>query len=251
MKKTIFITGATSGIGEATAHEFAHAGWNVVVTGRRAEKLLALKKQLESNYAIECLALCFDVQNKKEVDDAIASLPIQWQKIDVLLNNAGLALGRDMFDDAEMDDWEQMIDTNIKGLLYVSRAIVPFFKQQNYGHIVNVGSIAGKEVYEKGNVYCATKAAVDSISKAQRIDLVKHNIKVTCIHPGAVETEFSLVRHKGDATIANAVYNGWKPLTANDVADAIFYAANLPTHVCINDLVLMPTQQASAVVFNK
>jgi 3-hydroxy acid dehydrogenase / malonic semialdehyde reductase len=251
MNKIVLVTGATSGIGEACAHYFAKGGYNIIATGRRADRLLSLKTSVEKEYSVACLALCFDVQHKKEVDDAVASLPTEWQNISVLVNNAGLALGRDMFDEAGMEDWEQMIDTNIKGLLYVSRAIVPFFKQQGSGHIINVGSIAGKEVYEKGNVYCATKAAVDSISKAQRIDLVKHNIKVTCIHPGAVETEFSLVRHKGDATIANAVYNGWKPLTANDVADAIFYAANLPTHVCINDLVLMPTQQASAVVFNK
>jgi 3-hydroxy acid dehydrogenase / malonic semialdehyde reductase len=251
MNKIVCITGATSGIGEACAHYFAKNGYAVIITGRRAEKLMALKALLENEYKAACLALCFDVQIKKEVDEAIASLPEEWQYISILINNAGLALGRDMFDDANMDDWEQMINTNIKGLLYMSRAVVPFFKLNKKGHIINVGSIAGKEVYEKGNVYCATKAAVDSISKAQRIDLVAHNIKVTCIHPGAVETEFSLVRFKGNATVANSVYSGWKPLMANDVADAVLYAANLPEHVCINDLVLMPTQQASAVIFNK
>ncbi len=251
MKKITLITGATSGIGEACAHKFAAAGYNLIITGRRKEKLDQLKTSLEKEQDCKVLALCFDVQNRKAVDDAFSTLPIEWQNIDILINNAGLAVGRDSFEDADINDWERMLNTNVHGLLYVSKAIVPFMIAQKKGHIINMGSIAGKEVYEKGNVYCASKFAVDALCKAMRIDLLKHNIKVTGIHPGAVETEFALVRFKGDEAKAAATYNGIIPLTANDIADTIFYCAQLPAHVCINDLVITCTQQASAFYFNK
>jgi 3-hydroxy acid dehydrogenase / malonic semialdehyde reductase len=249
--KIVLITGATSGIGEACAVAFAQQNWNIIITGRRMEKLQELKALLEKEYNIKCIALCFDIQNNKAVISNIKSLPTNWQNIDVLINNAGLALGRDTFDTAKMEDWEIMIDTNIKGLLYISKVVIELFKQHKKGHIINIGSVAAKEVYEKGNVYCATKHAVDAISKAQRIDLVQYGIKVTCIHPGAVETEFSLVRFKGDKKIANSIYDGFVPLVAKDIAEIIIYTANQPKHICINDLVVTCTQQASATLINK
>ena len=251
MNKIILITGATSGIGKACAVKFASARFDVIITGRRNERLLELKLQLEKDYGINVLPLCFDVQDRHAVTAAFTSLPEQWQKIDVLINNAGLALGRDSFEDADLDDWETMLNTNVHGLLYVSKAALPFMLAQKKGHIVNMGSVAGKEVYEKGNVYCASKFAVDAITKAMRIDLLKNNIKVTGIHPGAVETEFSLVRFKGQEEAANAAYTGLTPLTAGDVADTVFYCVNLPDHVCINDLVITCTQQAGTYYFNK
>jgi 3-hydroxy acid dehydrogenase / malonic semialdehyde reductase len=251
MKKTVLITGATSGIGKACAVKFASAKNDVIIAGRRNERLLELKLHLENEYGINVLPLCFDVQNRKAVTDAFANLPTQWQKIDVLINNAGLALGRDSFEEADMDDWETMLNSNVHGLLYVSKAVLPFMLPQKKGHIVNMGSVAGKEVYEKGNVYCASKFAVDAITKAMRIDLLKNNIKVTGIHPGAVETEFSLVRFKGQDEIAKAAYNGFTPLTAQDIADTVFYCVNLPDHVCINDLVITCTQQAGTYYFHK
>ena len=251
MKKTILITGATSGIGKACAVKFAAAGFNIIITGRRNERLVQVKKELENEYSIEVLSLCFDIQDRQAVTAAFANLPQQWQKIDVLINNAGLALGRDSFADADMDDWETMLNTNVHGLLYVSKAVLPFMLTQQKGHIVNMGSVAGKEVYEKGNVYCASKFAVDAITKSMRIDLLKNNIKVTGIHPGAVETEFSLVRFKGEEATAKAAYNGFIPLTAGDIADTVFYCVNLPDHVCINDLVITCTQQAGTYYFNK
>ena len=185
------------------------------------------------------------------MEAALGNLPEAWQSIDILINNAGLAAGRDFFEDADMDDWETMLNTNVHGLLYVSKAIVPLMIVNKKGHIINMGSVAGKEVYEKGNVYCASKFAVDALSKAMRIDLLKYNIKVTAINPGAVETEFALVRFKGDADKAAATYTGIKPLSGDDVADTIFYCSQLPPHVCINDLVIMPTQQAGTYYFNK
>lgn len=251
MKKIILITGATSGIGEACANKFAENGNDIIITGRRKDKLEQLKTSLETAYGVKVLSLNFDVQNRKAVEETFAYLPVEWKNIDILINNAGLAAGRDSFEDADMDDWETMINTNVLGLLYVSKAIVPLMIAQKKGHIINMGSIAGKEVYEKGNVYCASKFAVDALCKAMRIDLLKHNIKVTGIHPGAVETEFSLVRFKGDAAKAAATYNGITPLTALDIADTIFYCAQLPAHVCINDLVITCTQQGSATLFNK
>lgn len=249
--KTVFITGATSGFGEAAAYRFAQNGCHLILNGRRTDRLENLKQILEKEYRIACYLLPFDVQNKEETFTAIAALPPQWQAIDILLNNAGLALGRDSFDKASLGDWETMIDTNIKGLLYVSKAVVPFMVQQKSGHIINLGSVAAKDIYEQGNVYCATKAAVDALSKAMRIDLLPHHIKVTAIHPGAAETEFSLVRFKGDEGTAKKIYDGFTPLSAADVADAIYYCAGLPPHVCINELVVTCTQQANAIYFNK
>jgi 3-hydroxy acid dehydrogenase / malonic semialdehyde reductase len=251
MKKIVLITGATAGIGRACAVKFASAKNDVIISGRRNERLLELKMQLENEYGIQVLPLCFDVQNRQAVETAFLNLPLAWQKIDVLINNAGLALGRDSFEDADIDDWETMLNSNVHGLLYVSKAVLPFMLPQQKGHIVNMGSVAGKEVYEKGNVYCASKFAVDAITKAMRIDLLKNNIKVTGIHPGAVETEFSLVRFKGQEEIAKAAYNGFTPLTAQDIADTVFYCVNLPDHVCVNDLVITCTQQAGAHYFQK
>lgn len=246
MKKTVFITGATSGFGKACAQRFAKEGYRVIINGRRAALLDQLQKELETNYKTEVHSLVFDVRNKEDVFQKISSLPQEWQCVDILINNAGLAAGRDLFDEALLDDWEIMIDTNVKGLLYVSRAVLPLMTSKNSGHIINIGSTAAKEVYERGNVYCATKAAVDSISRAMRMDLLQHKIKVTAIHPGAAETEFSMVRFKGDKAKADAVYAGYTPLYAEDVAEVVFYTTTLPQHVCINDLVLTCTAQANS-----
>lgn len=251
MNKIVLITGATSGIGKACAIKFASAKYDVIITGRRNERLTELKAQLENNYGIEVLTLCFDVQDKQATNTALTNLPLRWQKIDVLINNAGLALGRDSFENADINDWETMLISNVHGLLYVSKAVLPFMLKQKKGHIINMGSVAGKEVYENGNVYCASKFAVDAISRGMRIDLLKNNIKVTCINPGAVETEFSDVRFKGDKETAKAAYKGLTPLTAGDIADAVYYCASLPPHVCINDLVITCTQQAGTYYFNK
>lgn len=251
MNSIVFITGATSGFGEACAKKFAKEGYNVIITGRREDRLLSLKTDLEKEYGIQVLPLSFDVQNRQAVFEAVTNIPGEWKKITVLINNAGLALGREFFDEADIDEWDTMLDTNVKGLLYVSKAVLPFFISQKKGYIINLGSVAGKEVYEKGNVYCGSKFAVDAISKSMRIDLLRHNIKVTAIHPGAAETEFSLVRFRGDEKKANATYNGLKPLTPNDVADVIYYCTTLPEHVCINDLVLCPTQQADDIYFHR
>lgn len=246
MNKTVLITGATSGIGEACAKKYAADGDRLILTGRRADRLNALKTELEKDFSTEILALIFDVQDKKAVDKNLGTLPTEWQKIDLLINNAGLAAGKDSFENADINDWETMLNTNVHGLLYVSKQIIPLMIANKKGHVVNIGSIAGKEVYENGNVYCASKFAVDAISKSMRIDLLKHSIKVTCIHPGAVETEFSLVRFKGDENKAAATYNGMVPLSGNDIADSIFYCTQLPDHVCINELTITPTQQANA-----
>ena len=246
MNKTVLITGATSGIGEACAKKYAADGDRLILTGRRADRLNILKTELEKDFSTEILALIFDVQDKKAVDKNLGTLPTEWQKIDLLINNAGLAAGKDSFENADINDWETMLNTNVHGLLYVSKQIIPLMIANKKGHIVNIGSIAGKEVYENGNVYCASKFAVDAISKSMRIDLLKHSIKVTCIHPGAVETEFSLVRFKGDKNKAAATYNGMVPLSGNDIADSIFYCTQLPEHVCINELIITPTQQANA-----
>ncbi|HYJ62614.1 MAG TPA: SDR family NAD(P)-dependent oxidoreductase [Parafilimonas sp.] len=246
MNKTILVTGATSGFGKAIAEKFAAEKWNCIITGRRKERLNELAQQLTSAYKINVLPLAFDVSKKDEVFSAINNLKDEWCNIDVLVNNAGLAAGRDLFDKASLDDWETMIDTNVKGLLYVSKAVLPFMIKNKKGHIINIGSTAAKEVYKEGNVYCATKHAVNAISEAQRIDLLQHQIKVTAIHPGAAETEFSLVRFKGDEQKAKAVYEGFEPLHASDIANTVFYCANLPTHVCINDLVITCMAQANS-----
>ena len=249
MNKTVFITGATSGIGQACAEKFAQNNFNIIITGRREALLKKAKVEIEDKFAVNVKTLCFDVQNKEAVFNAIAELD-ENLSVDILINNAGLALGRDPFDEADITDWETMMNTNVNGLLYVSRALLPFIKKSK-GHIINLGSVAGKEVYENGNVYCASKYAVDAISQAMRIDLLKHNIKVTSVNPGAVETEFSIVRFKGDEKKAEAAYKSYIPLTANDIADTIFYCANLPSHVCINDLTITCLQQANTYLFNK
>jgi len=251
MNKIVFITGATSGFGKACAYVFAQNGYHLILNGRRIERLDILQKELEEKYATKCYLAAFDVRSQKNVFESISNLPPEWKKIDILINNAGLALGRDLFDKASLEDWDTMIDTNVKGLLYVSKAVIPFMAERKQGHIINVGSTAAKEVYEGGNVYCASKSAVEAISKAMRIDLLKHHIKVTAIHPGAAETEFSLVRFKGAEEAAKKAYEGFTPLSAEDVANVIYYTASLPAHVCINDLVLTCTQQANSYYFDK
>ena len=248
MSKTVFITGATSGIGKACAEKFAANNFNLILTGRRNEKLMELKKELVTAFKINVTTLCFDVQNKEAVFATVEK--IIHNDIDILINNAGLALGKEPFDEADIEDWETMMQTNVNGLLYVTRALLPLLKKAK-GHIVNIASIAGKEVYENGNVYCGSKFAVNAISQSMRIDLVKHGIKVTSINPGAVETEFSIVRFKGNNDKANAAYDGYEPLVANDVAETIFCACTLPPHVCINDLTMTCNQQASSIIFHK
>ena len=250
MSKIILVTGASSGFGKAIATKFAAGGWNVILTARRKEKLEELAKVLETTYGIKTLSLIFDVQDKKAVFDNLQNLPTEWQAINILVNNAGLALGRDSFENANLEDWETMIDTNVKGLLYASKAVLPMLIKEK-GHIINIGSTAAKEVYKDGNVYCASKHAVDAISKAQRIDLLQYQIKVTAIHPGAADTEFSVVRFKGDAEKAKAVYTGYTPLMAEDIADTVWYVANTPAHVCINDLVITCTAQANSMYLQK
>lgn len=247
MKKIILITGATSGFGEASAKKFASEGWDCIITGRREDRLLKLAKQLEKKYGTEVLPLIFDVRDREAVENTLSKIPAKWKKVDVLLNNAGLALGTEPFEDASINNWDTMIDTNIKGTLYVSKAIVPFFIKNKKGQIINITSTAAKTVYPGGNVYCATKQALDAITQAQRIDLLQYGIKVTSIAPGAAETEFSNVRFKGDNTKADAVYKGYEPLQAEDVANTIFYCATLPKHVCINDLVITCTAQANSL----
>ena len=250
MSKIIFITGATSGFGRAAALKFAEAGYDCIINGRRVDRLSELQAEIESKYNVAVYTVPFDVQDENAVFDSINNLPDTCKPIDVLFNNAGLALGRSHFDEGELSDWNIMIDTNVKGLLYVSKAVLPVLKKPG-GHIINMGSVAAKDIYEKGNVYCAAKAAVDTISHAMRIDLLRLGIKVTAIHPGASETEFSLVRFKGDAETAKSIYNGLKPLSAGDVADIIYYCASLPEHICINDLVVTCTQQADGIYFNR
>jgi hypothetical protein len=251
MSKTILITGATSGFGKSIAKRFASEKWDCIITGRRKERLEELANELSTAYNVLVLPLVFDVRNRQEVFDVLLSREERWEQVDVLINNAGLAVGRDLFDEALLDDWEAMIDTNIKGLLYVSKAIIPSMIGQGKGHIINIGSTAAKEVYKEGNVYCATKHAVQAISEAQRIDLLRHRIKVTAIHPGAAETEFSLVRFKGDAEKAKAVYAGYQALTAEDIANTAYYCATLPEHVCINELVITCTAQANSFYTHK
>jgi hypothetical protein len=245
MNKIIMVTGATAGFGKAIAIIFAKHGYNIILTGRRKERLAELEKELLSYGKIKVLSLNFDVRKQTDVSSVVENLPVEWKKIDILVNNAGLAVGMSHIDNGTIDDWDRMIDTNIKGLLYVTRAVTPLMVARNTGHIFNIGSIAGIEAYENGNVYCATKAAVATLSRSMRIDLLKHNIKVTNIAPGMADTEFSIVRFKGDKDKADAVYKGIDALTAEDIADVIFYCASLPAHVCINELVITPTQQAS------
>jgi 3-hydroxy acid dehydrogenase/malonic semialdehyde reductase len=251
MSKIVFITGATSGFGKACAEKFAAHGYDLILNGRREDRLQELADALEKKYNVAVFQLPFDVRQEKKVFASIEALPEEWKNIDVLINNAGLAVGRDYFEESNLEDWNIMIDTNVKGFMYVAKAVSQLMAKRKQGHIINMGSVAGKQVYEKGNAYCASKYAVDALNQAMRIDLLRHNIKVTGIHPGAAETEFSLVRFKGDEQTAKSIYNGLKPLTADDVADAVYYCASLPAHVCINDLVITCTQQADAIYFNR
>jgi hypothetical protein len=245
MNKIIMVTGATSGFGKAIATRFAKEGYDVIITGRRKERLEELRKELLKSDSIKVLALNFDVRSLAEVQSAISELPEDWKAIDILVNNAGLAVGMAHIDSGVVDDWDRMIDTNVKGLLYVTRTVSPLMVARNKGHIFNIGSIAGIDAYENGNVYCATKSAVAALSKSMRIDLLKNNIRVTNIAPGMADTEFSIVRFKGDKEKADAVYKGIDALTAEDIADAIYYCASLPAHVCVNDMEITATQQAS------
>ncbi len=246
MDKIAFITGATAGIGEACAHRLAKEGYNMIIAGRRAENLHNLEKALKSEYNCQVLALVLDVRHLQAVENAVASLPETWKNIDLLINNAGLAVGVSPIQEGIIDDWERMIDTNVKGLLYVTRTVAPLMIARKKGHIINIASIAGKEVYPGGNVYCATKHAVDALTKGMRIDMLPHNIKVSSIAPGMVETEFSIVRFKGDKEKADQVYNGLTPLYAEDIADTAAFIASRPAHVNINDVLIMPTAQASS-----
>jgi NADP-dependent 3-hydroxy acid dehydrogenase YdfG len=250
MEKTIMVTGATAGFGSAIAGKFAKNGYRVIITGRRKERLLELEKELTGE-GVEVLPLNFDVRDLAAVKAAVENLPSEWKNIDILVNNAGLAVGLSHIDNGDTEDWDRMIDTNVKGLLYVTRTVTPLMVAHGGGHIFNISSIAGKEVYENGNVYCASKHAVDALSKAMRIDLLKQGIKVTNIAPGMAETEFSIVRFKGDSEKADAVYKGVKALAAGDIAEVIYFCATLPEHVCINDLTITPSQQASAGYLNR
>lgn len=245
-QKIALITGATSGIGLATAEMFAANGWNLIITGRRAEKLSELAEKLKLHHKVEVFELCFDVRNREAVFQSLETIPTAWRKLNVLVNNAGLAAGRDSIDTASVDDWDQMMDTNVKGLLYVSHKVIDWMKTNGSGHIVNIGSTAGKEVYKDGGVYCASKFAVDAITKSMRIDLLPFGIKVTSVCPGMVDTEFSLVRFKGDESRAAAVYQGFEALHATDIADIIWFAVSRPAHVGINDIVVTPQAQANS-----
>ncbi|MFM7078809.1 MAG: SDR family NAD(P)-dependent oxidoreductase [Bacteroidota bacterium] len=248
----VFITGATSGFGRASALLFAKNGWDVIINGRRTERLDALEDEIHSlQQGSRVLKLPFDVRERQLVKESIEKLSDDWSRIDVLINNAGLASGLSFIHEGNIDDWETMIDTNVKGLLYVSRAIMPGMVERKTGHIINISSIAGKEAYPKGNVYCATKHAVDALTKSMRIDLLPFGIRVTSINPGAAETEFSIVRFGGDKQKADQVYKGYKPLMAEDVADVVFYAATRPPHVTLNDILITPLAQANTSNFHK
>jgi len=251
MSKIALITGATSGIGEACAHIFAQHGYNLVLLARRADRLTKIAHHLEDKYAISIKKVIADVRQKENLSEKLQELPVEWKRIDVLINNAGLSQGLDPIDKGNTDDWDNMIDTNIKGLLYVTKIVSNWMIPQESGHIINIGSIAGKEVYPNGNVYCASKHAVDALNKGMRIDLLPYGIKVTAINPGMVETEFSLVRFKGDEERAKKVYEGLEPLLADDIADAIWYVVSRPKHVNINDMLIMPSAQATATQVNR
>src|SRR5476651_1660339 len=248
MAKIALITGATAGIGEATAHIFARERYNLILTGRRLGRLEKLAAHINKEYNVEVAICAFDVRDRAEVIANLENLPALWKKINVLVNNAGLSQGFDPIQKGSYDDWETMIDTNIKGLLYVSKVVSNWMIDNGKGHIINLGSIAGKEVYPNGNVYCATKHAVDALNKGMRADLLQYGIRVTAVHPGAVETEFSEVRFKGDKDRAKKVYDGFEPLVAADIAETLWFAVSRPAHVNINELVVMPTAQASAAI---
>ena len=247
----VLVTGATSGIGRSTAEIFARNGHDIIITGRRNERLLEISDRLRASFNIKVKTLCFDVRRENEVADAVGSLENEWRHIDVLVNNAGLAAGLSAIQDGTVDHWERMIDTNIKGLLYMTRSVSKLMIANGRGHIVNIGSVAGKEVYANGNVYCATKHAVDALSKGMRIDLLPHNIKVTAVNPGMVETEFSIVRFDGDEERAKKVYLGIEPLTPDDIAETVYWVTQRPAHVNINDILIMPAAQATASNVNR
>ena len=252
MAKIALITGATSGIGEACAHLFAREKYNLILTGRRLDRLENLAKKLNDRYNAEIAVSSFDVRDREQVISNLEGLPAKWKKVNVLINNAGLSQGLDPIQKGNLDDWDMMIDTNVKGVLYVTRVVANWMIDNKLGHIINLGSIAGKEVYPNGNVYCASKYAVDALNQSMRIDLLPHGIKVTAIHPGAVETEFSEVRFKGDKERAKKVYEGFEPLVAEDIAETIWFAVSRPAHVNINELIIMPVAQASATnIFRK
>lgn len=248
MEKIIFVTGASSGIGLSTVHLFFAEGWKVIALARRAERLQELERQFGQQRLKTIVA---DVRDYRQIQQSISELPDEWKNIDVLVNNAGLALGLNTIDNGMVEDWDVMIDTNIKGVLYVSKCVIPLMKLRRKGHIINIGSIAGREVYPKGNVYCATKHAVRALSQSMRIDLLPYGIKVTEISPAATETEFSIVRFKGDRDKAKQVYEGYTPLTPDDIAEIVYFCATRPSHVNINEILVMPTQQATATIFNK
>ena len=247
----IFITGATSGFGKAIAYQFAQRGYDLIINGRREDRLREIENDVIANFGVRVFSLPFDVRKKDEVETAIRSLPESFKAIDILVNNAGLASGLSSIQDGDIEDWEKMIDTNVKGLLYVSRAVMPVMMDRRRGHIINIASIAGKETYAKGNVYCASKHAVDSLSKAMRIDLLPYGIRVTNIAPGAAETEFSLVRFKGDTEKAHQVYQGFEALKADDIAEIVYFAASRPAHVVLNDIVVTPLAQANTTYMVK
>jgi NADP-dependent 3-hydroxy acid dehydrogenase YdfG len=249
--KIVFITGATSGIGEASAYALAEQGANLIITARRSNILEKLETAIKTKYGVKVFTIKLDVKNKQEVEWAINSLPDEWKNIDILLNNAGLAKGLNKIYEDDIENWEEMIDTNVKGLLYVTRAIVPGMVQRESGHIINIGSTAGHEAYPKGHVYCATKHAVNAITKSLRIDVIDKNIRVSTVDPGAVETNFSNVRFLGDKEKAKSMYKGLIPLVAQDVAEAVVFCATRPSHANIAEIIMMPTQQASALIFHR
>jgi NADP-dependent 3-hydroxy acid dehydrogenase YdfG len=248
MNKIAFITGSTGGIGEACACKFAAEGWNLILNGRSAVKLDALKQSITAQYGVEVLPLIFDVRDRKAASQAIAGIPEAWQAIDILINNAGLVLGVDKEFEGDLDEWDVVIDTNVKGLLTMTRLVVPGMVKRGKGHIINIGSIAGDAAYAGGSVYCATKAAVKFLSDGLRIDLVDTPLRVTNIKPGMVETHFSITRYRGDQTQADAVYKGLQPLTGTDIAETVYFAASAPQHVQIAEVLIMPTNQATGTV---
>ncbi len=250
-RKTALITGATAGIGFETATLLAQNNYNLILTGRRKERLESLKTQLELTFGCKILLLTFDIRSRKATEAALNSIPEDWRAVDVLINNAGLAAGWGPINSADVDDWDNMIDTNIKGLLYTTRIVTPWMVERQSGHVINISSIAGKESYPNGSVYCGTKHAVAAISRAMRIELMPFGIKVSTIAPGAVDTEFSLVRFRGDRERADQVYKGFSPLQAKDIAETILFVISRPAHVNIDDLLIMPTAQASARDFNR
>ncbi|SEB13162.1 SDR family NAD(P)-dependent oxidoreductase [Pedobacter hartonius] len=249
--RTALITGATSGIGEACAHLFAQQGYRMILVARKQDKLEKIAKHFADKYAVEIKTLIADVRDKVAVTDILEGLPGDWKQVDVLVNNAGLSLGLEPIDQGDTSDWDTMIDTNVKGLLYVTKIVSNWMISNKKGHIVNIGSTAGKEVYPGGNVYCATKHAVDALNKGMRVDLLPHGIKVTAVNPGMVETEFSKTRFKGDEARADKVYEGLEPLIAQDIADAIWFVVSRPAHVNIDDMIIRPTAQANSYVTNR